>query len=64
MAIVVYSNTQYTMAASTEKKEGTKAEEDKTKGADKKLETEMPLSEKDEVKKAEHQTNKEAHKQK
>ncbi|MBL4675217.1 MAG: hypothetical protein JKY70_03275 [Mucilaginibacter sp.] len=52
------------MATSTEKKEGTKAEEDKTKGTDKKLETEMPLSEKDEVKKAEHHTNKQSQKNK
>lgn len=52
------------MAASTQNKEGTHAEKDKTKGNSKKLETEMPLSEKDEVKKAEHQTNKEAHKDK
>ena len=52
------------MATLQKKKEETRAEEDKNKSTDKELETEMPLSEKDEVKKAEHHTNKEAHKQK
>jgi hypothetical protein len=52
------------MATSQEKKEGTRAEEAKNKDDNKKIETEQPLSEKDEVKKAEHRTNKEAHKHK
>lgn len=50
------------MATSQEKNEAQSEEKGREKNSDKELETEMPLSEKDEVKKAEHQTNKGAEK--